>query len=228
MPSFTIDRDFSHLYTTQIYFNPDRFVDGSLQGRSQDDVITGDARDDNISLGDGNDIGFGGDGNDTIRGGWGDDVLAGGRGDDTLYGTGESGLGNPDRDVYVFASGDGNDTIKDWDRSARIDLRLVDGVAYQDDLTITYVGGDTLITADDVTIRVEGGIGWISASTFLFAPSDRPNAIRDTLASQPEDSPARTITFASLLAMASMSASAPKAMFQASWIIICAEAFMVM
>ena len=201
MPLNPDDFDFSDLYTTAIYRNPPRLGDGSLRGVSDNDVITGDARDDNISLGDGNDIGFGGDGNDTIRGGWGNDVLAGGRGDDTLYGTGEAGSGIPDSDVYVFASGDGNDTIKDWARADRIDLRLVDGVAYPDELTITSVGGDTLIAADDITIRVEGQQpGVFSASSFLFAPSDRPNAVGDTLASQPEDSPARTITFASLLA----------------------------
>jgi hypothetical protein len=58
-------------------------------------------------------------GNDTIHGGDGGDVITGNKGDDLL-------VGGPGRDVYVYAEGDGHDTIVDSGDNL-IQLRLADG-----------------------------------------------------------------------------------------------------
>lgn len=58
----------------------------------------------------------GGSGDDTIWGGLGNDTITGGTGNDTLYGEYRN-------DVFVFAKGDGADTIKDFTNGAdRLDL----------------------------------------------------------------------------------------------------------
>lgn len=81
----------------------DRFYGGNgsdqIQGGAGDDYIEGDADNDNLDGGQGQDKLVGGEGNDTLTGGAGSDVLEGGRGSDT----------------YMYASGDGNDTIIDTD-----------------------------------------------------------------------------------------------------------------
>ena len=48
-------------------------------------------------------------------GGLGEDILVGGTGNDFL--TGGTLLGGPDgeQDIFVFAPGDGLDTIRDWE-----------------------------------------------------------------------------------------------------------------
>ncbi len=83
---------------------------------------------------------FGGGGNDTLRGGTGDDWLASGFGADT----------------FVFAPGDGHDTIGDFSFSETFDtLRLVDGLTVAN---VTQDSGNTLITfssGDSVTILDE-------------------------------------------------------------------------
>jgi Ca2+-binding RTX toxin-like protein len=77
-------------------------------------------------------------GNDTIVGSSSDDTLVGGHGSDTLKGTD----GN---DTYIYASGDGNDTIDDqFPSTTQIDtLKLTDLNA--SDLTLSRVGGDLMI-----------------------------------------------------------------------------------
>jgi Ca2+-binding RTX toxin-like protein len=72
----------------------DQFVLAS-QATTGNDTVTGFASNDAIS---------GGQGNDTLNGGAGNDSLAGGAGNDTL--NGQQGA-----DVYIFARGDGIDTI---------------------------------------------------------------------------------------------------------------------
>ena len=74
------------------------------------DVISGFALHDTLSGGAGNDTLSGGYGNDTLRGGSGDDVLNGESGDDT----------------FVWARGDGNDTITE--ATAGTDVLVLEGV----------------------------------------------------------------------------------------------------
>jgi Bacterial Ig domain/RTX calcium-binding nonapeptide repeat (4 copies) len=88
----------------------------SIYGAGGDDTVSGGTAADRLSGGrgrdslvgaQGNDVLDGGDGSDTLGGGSGYDTLIGGRGDDDLSG----GLG-PDR--FVFRSGDGFDTLRDF------------------------------------------------------------------------------------------------------------------
>ena len=72
-----------------------------------------------IEGGKGNDTILGSMGNDTIHGGEDDDVITGNKGDDLL-------VGGSGRDVYVYAEGDGHDTIIDSGDNL-IQLRLADG-----------------------------------------------------------------------------------------------------
>ena len=111
---------------------------------------------------------IGGAGNDTLEGGAGDDVIVGGAGADTLYG----GAG---ADIFVFASGDGADEIKDFEVGIdKIDLSGA-GVTQFSDLSITATGWwtDVRIVFGGETLRLD--TGWrpslldLTASDFLFA-----------------------------------------------------------
>jgi Ca2+-binding RTX toxin-like protein len=98
----------------------DDFLDGSkysetLNGYDGNDFLFGDGGNDTFLGGNGNDYLFGDSGNDSMDGGTGDDYLSGSGGNDTLRGgTGNDSLygGNGD-DTYLFAQGDGMDTIND-------------------------------------------------------------------------------------------------------------------
>lgn len=87
-----------------------------IWGNSGDDEIDGGAGRDWISGGRGDDRINGGDGKDFIRGGSGDDLIAGGEGRDWLAG----GRGD---DMFLFATGDGHDSI--WDFGRRGDDQIV-------------------------------------------------------------------------------------------------------
>ncbi|CAN0321438.1 unnamed protein product, partial [Phaeothamnion confervicola] len=132
-----------------------------LKGRDGDDTLDG---------GGGRDTLRGEEGNDTLLGGSGNDVLVGGDGDDTLAG----GLDADTFEFFVVAwpNGDteGNDRILDFqDGVDHIHLRgSVDGMS---EMTLTQVGGDTLITYDGIggSLTLVGvNAGSITASDFDF------------------------------------------------------------
>ncbi|WP_195822546.1 DUF4214 domain-containing protein [Roseobacter sp. MH60115] len=91
--------------------------------------------------------GMGGD--DTLNGGNGSDILVGGAGDDVLTGgsaVAEEANGN---DTYVWAKGDGNDTIQDWGISlAEVDRLILTDVT-SDDVALTRANG-----SDNLTITI--------------------------------------------------------------------------
>lgn len=141
----------------------------SLNGMGGNDTLYGDAGDDQLDGGTGNDHVLGGAGNDTLHGGLGADHLEGGDGNDSLYGDDgndvlEGGAGN-DRleggagsDVYVFARGDGHDTVSNNDSTAgRFDsLKFADGINPAD-VTAVRMGDDLflrLVDSDD-TVTVQ-------------------------------------------------------------------------
>lgn len=97
-----------------------------------------------------------------LDGGAGDDVLRGFEGDDTLIG----GAGS---DAFVFAGGDGDDTVADFeDGLDLIDLSAT-GAAFGD-LNVTQNGADTVIDYGAGTITLAGiDAANISASDFTFA-----------------------------------------------------------
>lgn len=84
--------------TDDVIENIDKNIDGYLYGNDGDDQLYG-----NINK----DILIGGAGNDTLTGGAGLDTLIGGSGNDVMSG------GDYEKDIYIFQSGHGQDTIND-------------------------------------------------------------------------------------------------------------------
>ncbi|MHC3033810.1 calcium-binding protein [Acinetobacter nosocomialis] len=81
--------------------------DDTLNGLAGDDWLEGGAGNDILNGGEGNDLLEGGAGNDTLTGGAGLDTLIGGSGNDVMSG------GDYEKDIYIFQSGHGQDTIND-------------------------------------------------------------------------------------------------------------------
>ncbi|WP_108502440.1 Hint domain-containing protein [Paracoccus indicus] len=97
--------------------------DNELVGLAGNDTITGGGGNDTLLGGADNDLLDGGTGNDTLDGGTGNDTLTGGTGDDVI--TGGSGS-----DSFVYAVGDGLDTITDFNQNGET---LGDGNAIDND-----------------------------------------------------------------------------------------------
>lgn len=115
----------------------------------------------------GNDDIFGLGGNDKLLGDAGGDLLNGGAGNDFLMG----GLGI---DTFVFASGDGADTILDFNAKGRahdiIDLSAVDSVGAFEDLSLDQIGKNVVLDLGDgdmVTLK-NVSLAHLDASDFLF------------------------------------------------------------
>jgi Ca2+-binding RTX toxin-like protein len=123
-----------------------------LTGGDGDDVLSGDEGVDTILGGTGNDYLYGGDGDDAVTGEGGNDVLVGNSGNDTLAG----GLGNDylvggtGNDQYLFARGDGADTISEDDLTPGSSDRLLFGTDINPlDLVISR-------QADDLRLAIYG------------------------------------------------------------------------
>lgn len=124
-----------------------------LDAGAGNDRVDGGSGDDTLEGRAGNDVLDGGAGRDTLRGGDGDDLLTGGAGDDFLAG----GIGTDRLDGgggtnrYLFARGDGHDTIVD---------------AYEDVVTI-YISN---LSLQEIVFRRDGTS---LAVTFQSSPGDR-------------------------------------------------------
>lgn len=142
-----------------------------LLGSNGDDLLTGLAGRDSLKGGKGNDILKGGDGADKLLGGKHQDDLQGGTGNDRLFGnsgkdklSGQAGKdtlvggegrdilrGGDGADIFVFASGDGNDKIKDMRVS--VDHIQITGGSFGDlsftsqnaNVKVDYVGGSIMV-----------------------------------------------------------------------------------
>lgn len=88
-----------------------------VRGGRGDDIVDGGGGRDVVAGGQGNDVVTGGAGSDWVAGNLGDDLLSGGVGDDFLRG----GRGD---DTFVFAAGDGDDVITDFDLSGDDQIAL--------------------------------------------------------------------------------------------------------
>jgi Ca2+-binding RTX toxin-like protein len=136
--------------------------DTGLGGAGSDTLDGGRGRD-RLTGAQGNDKLSGGDGNDRLSGGSGDDRLFGEGGLDTLIGgTGDDSLdGGSGGDTFVFALGDGADSISGFDVT-QDQIDIPDGVSVQflvragdPDVLFYYgTGGDTVtlvnFSADDI------------------------------------------------------------------------------
>lgn len=124
----------------------------TLSGGAGADSLGGDDGNDTLSGDEGEDVLSGGSGNDVLKGGADDDRLAGDNGDDLLEGgTGNDYLaGGAGNDIYVFARGDGRDTIYNNDADAgRIDsLEFAAGIGTAD-VVATRIG-------DDLSLQISG------------------------------------------------------------------------
>ena len=135
--------------------------DDRLSGGSAGDVLSGDGGADTLRGNGGDDVLLGGEGADTLYGGEGDDVLYGGAGADTL----EGGAGD---DRYVFARGDGRDSIRD-----RV---VVDGAQREGGTgDVLFLSG--ALGIGDVLLRLSGG-----ALEIALKDPGNPGAAFDTLA----------------------------------------------
>ncbi len=112
--------------------------DDKLNGSRGNDVIDGNKGDDKL---------IGGKGNDELDGGKGDDIINGGKGTDVLTG----GLG---ADVFVFANGDGNNTITDFEDG--VDMIEINASANaQGSLIVASHADGALLTFGNVTVLIE-------------------------------------------------------------------------
>ena len=99
----------------------------------------------------------------------GSDVLVGGRGDDVLRG--DTIDTNAAADRFVFAAGDGNDIIRDFQTG----LDTLDVSQFQDGITIelSQQGGDTVVSVGDVTVTLQNvQAGDLGDSDFIGASFD--------------------------------------------------------
>ena len=102
-------------------------------------------------------------GDDWLFGGAGNDTLSGGDGDDVLYGD----LGN---DTFVFDGAWGDDTISDFNVAGNetLDFSSISGITSMGDLTITYVGSNTVIEFGADSITLEGTTATLLTADFIF------------------------------------------------------------
>ena len=161
----------------------------TLTGGAGADIVRGGSGDDTITGGDGADILLGDSGADTIDGGAGDDIIYGGTGDDTL--TGGSG-----DDTFVFAPGDGSDTITDFDTDDdTINLSAFGDDISFDDLTITATsdGTGSIITVpgedgqdNGITITLQG-VTTANVTADIFEFDDAPDLGSNVLGTEGDD-----------------------------------------
>jgi len=110
-----------------------------------DDILSGGGDTDNIFGRGGNDQIFGGDDDDYLFGNFGDDLLVGGLGNDNLNG----GNGS---DTYLFAPGEGTDTIRGFDVAEDF-IALTNGLSAPS-LGVSQVGRHTELSAGSEVLAV--------------------------------------------------------------------------
>ena len=118
-----------------------------------------------LAHGAGNDSLIGNAGNDTLIGGNGTDFLVGSAGDDLLYGgngtdTLRGGLGE---DIFVFASGEGIDTITDFSLGTD-KIGLTGGLTFGQ---LSFSGNEILIGSDVLAVLTGVNTNTLTASNFV-------------------------------------------------------------
>lgn len=121
---------------------------------SGDDIIRGGAGDDRLGGKGGNDSLFGDAGGDRLWGDAGDDLLRGGLGNDRLVGDDFSG--GQGSDTFVLASGEGTDTLVDFELGTDL-IGLANGLSFGS-LTLSQAGEDTLIQASGEVLAIALGL----------------------------------------------------------------------
>jgi Ca2+-binding RTX toxin-like protein len=150
-------------------------VVGTVQkGTKDNDTLTGNAGNDFLNGGNGNDslignagndILIGDNGTDFLVGSAGDDLLDGGNGSDTLTG----GLGTDiltggnGKDIFVFASGEGIDTISDF-KLGTDQIGLTEGLTFGN---LSFWGNEILMGSDVLAVLIGVNTNTLTASNFL-------------------------------------------------------------
>lgn len=136
---------------TQVVITPNTIIgtdeNDNLVGSVANDLIYGNRTEDTLFGNGGNDLLYGGKGNDIIDAGAGADLIEGNFGDDILIG----GIGG---DRFNFSSNDGNNIITDFEDGIDI-IGLGNGLNFQQ-LTISQIGNDTRISANQLSITLQG------------------------------------------------------------------------
>jgi Ca2+-binding RTX toxin-like protein len=150
-------------------------VGGIQIGGNGNDTLTGTAGDDSFNGGNGNDSLIGNAGNDTLIGGNGTDFLVGSAGNDLLNGdngndTLRGGLGNDTltggngQDIFVFASGEGMDTINDF-KLGTDKIGLTAGLTFGN---LSFSGNQIRIGSDVLAVLTGVNTNTLTASNFVM------------------------------------------------------------
>jgi Ca2+-binding RTX toxin-like protein len=123
---------------------------------NSNDVINGQGGDDTINGLSGNDLLRGGEGSDLLFGGTGSDILVGGFGDDIL----DLGV-DRDQDTVVYRSGDGSDTVRNFNRGRGGDLLDFQNIPAID---VAVNGNSTFFRLSD---GIQGNEGFGTDDPFL-------------------------------------------------------------
>ncbi len=127
-----------------------------LRGGHDNDVLVGGANGDGLRGGRGDDNLQGGQGRDGLNGGSGDDTLNGGEGRDAMRG----GTG---ADTFVFASGDGDDIIRDLNTAEDV-IEIANGGAL---ISFTTTATSVIIGYTGGSIEVEGTTDALAVSSVV-------------------------------------------------------------
>ena len=142
----------------------------NVTGGAGSDRLTGNGAANTLIGGIGADTLIGAAGNDKLIGGYGNDVLSGGVGADRLIGQqGNDRLtGGTYADRFVFATGDGTDTITDFQNG--IDrIEITNGATSFAQVTVTDLGADVRVRFSNVTILIEDiAHTAINSADFIF------------------------------------------------------------
>jgi Ca2+-binding RTX toxin-like protein len=140
-------------------------VGGTQTGSSSSDILTGTAGNDSIDGGNGSDILFGNDGNDTLMGGNGTDFLVGSAGDDFLDGGNgkDTLMGGLGEDIFVFAAGEGIDTITDFNLGTD-QIGLTGGLTFGQ---LLFWGNQIRIGSDVLAVLTGVNTNTLTASNFV-------------------------------------------------------------
>src|ERR687886_468781 len=137
----------------------------TLTGNDGNDILIGDTGEDTLIGNAGDDTLIGGNGTDLLLGNAGDDLLYGGNGTDTLRG----GLGNDTLtggngdDVFVFASGEGTDTITDF-KLSNDKIGLTGGLTFEN---LSFSGNKIIFDTQVLAVLTGVNTNTLTASNFL-------------------------------------------------------------
>ena len=119
------------------------------------DILIGNAGDDRLGGKGGDDILLGGAGDDLLWGDDDDDILRGGLGNDTL--TGDNFSGGQGADIFVLATGEGMDTIEDFEVGTDV-IGLADGLIFAE-LSLGQTDGMATISVGEEVLAVVKNVG---------------------------------------------------------------------